>query len=172
MAARRGIVENMKGTLRQKTNEELYSILAEERLDDSFEERKIAINEILNERESEILKTTEKNANVSNEIVKSMTLPSPDHGYVSEYGVARSLSGLVIVVGWIVVVIGVILSFVLIASVFKSGLNIYGLAAILPGLGAVGGGLVMIMSGQITMATLDSADNTGRILNTVRKMSK
>lgn len=172
MGLNEALVESMKRAFSQKTNEELLSILKEEKVDSYSRERKFTIEEILKEREAAKTPTTSAPGENQKEFNRLPKFPSPDFGYVSGYGTARSLSNLVVSLGWIVVGIGVLLSAFIVMNSLKSRMGIYSLAAILPGLGTTAGGLVMVMSGQITKATLDSADNTGRILNMFRKLSE
>lgn len=154
MSVNKIVVEGWKVSFQEKSNDELYEIIRNEKQDDWFEEKKLAAETILKNREN----IEKDKTNIS------LKFPSPDLGYVSVYGTARGLSSFIIGLGWIVAAIGVVIPIY--------GISFYDIASVAPWIGTIFGGLVMVMSGQITKATLDSADNTGRILHVFRKLSE
>jgi hypothetical protein len=91
-------------------------------------------------------------------------------GYESTYKTARGIAVFVSFVGWLLVALGV---FAIIKVMFTSGqssdnpfvsasplLTVYGVAA---GIGSTFSGLMLVLTGQLTRAVIDTADNTGRV---------
>ena len=89
----------------------------------------------------------------------------------TNYGVARSVATVISLLGWALVALGALVA---IAAVF-GGLNSrYGavtLVAVLPGLGTVVSGFLLIMGSQVTKATVDTADHTRAILQIAKDSS-
>ena len=86
----------------------------------------------------------------------------------SDYGTARIIAKVVSFLGWIVVVAGI----VGIVYGVRKGL-LYGgrdavLIAVTPGMATVMMGIVMVVMGQITRATVNTADDTRQILHLFR----
>jgi hypothetical protein len=89
--------------------------------------------------------------------------------YTSDYGTARGIAQVISVIGWIVVAVG---SLAAIAGL--SGSNQFGgvsLLAVLPGLGIAVSGLLLVVAGQVTRATVDNADHTREILKLLKERS-
>lgn len=90
----------------------------------------------------------------------------------TEYGLARSMCSAVMFIGWVFIALGVVSTFVL----FFTGLNSeYGglsLLSILPGIGIIVTGLFLIVTAQVTKATVDNADHTREILKILSKDNK
>jgi type II secretory pathway predicted ATPase ExeA len=83
--------------------------------------------------------------------------------YTSTSGTSRMIASLVSFLGWVIVAISVlILLFSLVGSLKEnSGLALMGL---FPSLAGIISGLLLVMSGQLTRALVDTADNTGQML--------
>lgn len=89
--------------------------------------------------------------------------------YKSSYGTTRKVAKWVSLSGWISVAGGilVVLISVLGAAFADQG---FGLLAVLPALGVVVAGIFMVMNGQLTRASVDTADNTGESLEILREI--
>ena len=83
-------------------------------------------------------------------------------GYSSTYKTARGIASFVALVGWSLVVLGGFVAVIALSSLAKEGS--FGFVAFIPGVGTSIAGLLLVMSGQITRAAVDTADNTGRLL--------
>jgi general secretion pathway protein A len=83
--------------------------------------------------------------------------------YTSTSGTSRMIASLVSFLGWVIVAISVlILLFSLVGSLKEnSGLALKGL---FPSIAGIISGLLLVMSGQLTRALVDMADNTGQML--------
>ncbi|MFZ2634424.1 MAG: hypothetical protein WA081_15800 [Desulfosalsimonadaceae bacterium] len=86
--------------------------------------------------------------------------------YTTTYGTARMLCQIVSFVGWAAVTISGLIFFL---SIIKSADNGFALIGILPSLAGIIGGLILVMVGQMTRATVDTADNTGQMLAVMKK---
>ena len=88
--------------------------------------------------------------------------------YASTYGTARMIAQFVSFVGWVVVGISVL---ILLVSLVKSTESHGGFAlmGLFPSLAGVISGLLLVMSGQLTRATVDTADNTGQMLAVMKR---
>lgn len=88
--------------------------------------------------------------------------------YMTTYATARLIAQLVSFVGWVVVIIS---AMILVVSLAKSrdsgGFDL--MMGLLPSFSGLISGLLLVMFGQITRATLDTADNTGQILALMKK---
>jgi len=110
---------------------------------------------------------TSENASIKPEpalLDSEQALPEPS----SDYGTARIVAKVVSLLGWVVVVAGI----VGIAYGVRKGL-LYGgrdavLIAVTPGMATVMMGIVMVVMGQITRATVNTADDTRQILHLFR----
>ena len=96
------------------------------------------------------------------DIVKSNTSAE----YATKYGTARMIAQFVSFVGWLVVVISVLILFISITEGFRGSLA---LMRLFPSLAGVVSGLLLVMAGQMTRATVDTADNTGHMLAIIKK---
>jgi len=90
--------------------------------------------------------------------------------YQSQYGAARTVSMFISFLGWAVFAGGIIAAIAGFAGMGSGGR--YGggvsLLALLPGLGMAVAGLFLVAAGQVTRATVDSADHTREILNFIK----
>jgi len=84
--------------------------------------------------------------------------------YQSHYNTARTISDILSVIGWIMVVVGVLGALILASQ----GYN-FNVLAMLPGLAIAISGLFMVVAAQVTKATVDNADQTREIMNLLRK---
>jgi len=91
----------------------------------------------------------------------------PAANYQSQYGAARTVSMFISFLGWAVFSGGIIAALVGIGSGSRYGGGV-SLLALLPGLGMAVAGLFLVAAGQVTRATVDSADQTREILNFIR----
>lgn len=84
-------------------------------------------------------------------------------GYTSTYSTSRFIAQFVSFFGWVVVSISVIILLVSLVQSTKSygGLALMGL---FPAFAGILSGLLLVMIGQFTRATIDTADNTGHML--------
>jgi hypothetical protein len=83
-----------------------------------------------------------------------------EFGYDSTYKTARMVSQIISLIGWAVVGLTFLFAFITLR-----GMGPYGFIGFLLML-AVGvlGGLILVAAGQIVRATVDTADNTGKML--------
>lgn len=88
--------------------------------------------------------------------------------YTSTYGTSRMIATFVSFVGWVVVGISAL---IILVSLAKSTGPYGGFALIglFPALGGVVSGLFLVMTGQLTRATLNTADNTGQMLSLMKR---
>jgi hypothetical protein len=89
-------------------------------------------------------------------------------GYTSTYGTTRFIAQFVSVFGWVVVCISAI---ILLVSLVES-IGSYGSLALMglfPAFAGIISGLLLVMAGQFTRATVDTADNTGQILAIMKR---
>jgi len=85
--------------------------------------------------------------------------------YVSSYDTTRTIATVVSFIGWFVVVISAVS--VLVCLRQKSGM--WGL---MPALGGTITGLLLVMTGQLTRAMVDTADHTGQMLFLMKKKNR
>lgn len=69
-------------------------------------------------------------------------------------------------------VVGGIVAAVALGTISQSRYGALNFAVFMPAIGAVAGGLVLVMSGQVTRATVDTADNTGRMLHLLQRSQR
>lgn len=94
------------------------------------------------------------------------------HEYEAEYSVSRMVSLIVAFIGWAIVLAGIIVVFGAVTSDTKTILGTLSMVAILPGVGAVITGFVLILWAQALQAAVDSADHTREIMKLLyRKMT-
>jgi len=89
--------------------------------------------------------------------------------YVSHYKVARIVVALMSFLGWIVCIISIGIAVKAAMSSSNYGYE-FALFASVPGLIGALGGLLMVAMGQLTRATLDSADYSGEMLSIMKKV--
>ncbi len=70
--------------------------------------------------------------------------------------------------GWIIVGLSL---FIFLVSLVESNKSYGGMAlmGLLPAFAGLIGGLLLVMLGQLTRATVDTADNTGQLLSVMKK---
>ena len=85
----------------------------------------------------------------------------------TRYGVARSVATVISLLGWVLVALGALVAVAAVATGLNSRYGAVTLVAVLPGLGTVVSGFLLIMGAQVTKATVDTADHTRKILQTV-----
>ena len=88
--------------------------------------------------------------------------------YTSAYNSTRLIAQFVSFVGWVLVIIGT-LGFVLILAMGFLSYRVPDLTELLSCLAGVMGGLFLVLVGQLTRATADTADNTGEMLSMMKK---
>jgi len=108
------------------------------------------------------------NANEFKSAKEDATKSDYSTGYTTTYGTARMIAQFVSFVGWVVVTISVL---ILIVSLVKSteSNGSFALMGLFPSLAGVISGLLLVMAGQMTRATVDTADNTGQMLAVMKK---
>ncbi|MBU1207296.1 MAG: hypothetical protein KKH04_10280 [Proteobacteria bacterium] len=89
-------------------------------------------------------------------------------GYTSTYGTSRMIAEAVSFIGWIVVGIGILVVLVLFAKSSESHGG-FTLMSLLPALLGIISGLLLVMTGQLTRAMVDTADNTGQMLSLLKR---
>jgi len=116
--------------------------------------------------EMTMLATTDPLGLTCNEETSSETAKSSKGKvhYKTDYGVARGICSLVAVFGWVLVIGGFIVAFVSLGGGSSRYGGGFSLITMLPGLGTVVSGFIMIMGSQVTRATVDNADHTREIL--------
>jgi hypothetical protein len=87
-------------------------------------------------------------------------------GYTPTYNTARGIAQLVSAIGWFAVGIG---GLVLLAGMSQGRGG--ALMSIVPALGAMLGGFLLVSTGQLTRAAVDTADHTGAILAVLKTTS-
>ena len=122
-----------------------------------------------NSQEAELARAMRYNINNKDDVAVSSDSTS-GASYSSDYGVARSISQVISILGWVVVAVGIIAAFsgLLAGNRYGGGVSLIG---ILPGLGIAISGLFLVVAGQITRATVDNADHTREILKLIKEKS-
>jgi hypothetical protein len=87
--------------------------------------------------------------------------PNPVEDFRSTYKTARSIARFISVVGWLVIICGGLGLLIALASLTLTNA---GMVAVVAGLSAMLSGLLLISAGQLTRASVDTADHTGAIL--------
>ena len=85
--------------------------------------------------------------------------------FSSDYGATESVSKIISFIGWIFAWAGVIIVIVGLLNSDEFG-GVF-LLTIIPGLGTSVSGLFLVIAGQITRATINNANSTKEILNTI-----
>ena len=88
--------------------------------------------------------------------------------YKSQYETSRKVSMFISGFGWLVFAIGIIAALAGLVSGLQSRYGL-GVMGVLPGIGLVVSGLMMVVAGQVTRATVDNADHTREILALLKK---
>jgi len=97
--------------------------------------------------------TSEREEVYSAEEWSGVKAKSADSEPKTKYGTARGVASFIEILGWLVVIIGVIVG-------FQGGSSNAGVAGILVGAAVAFSGLMLIASAQVVRATVDTADNT------------
>ena len=83
--------------------------------------------------------------------------------YATTYSTARTIAQFVSFVGWAVVAISLLIFLISIVVSLDSHRS-FALMGLFPSIAGVISGLLLVMAGQMTRATVDTADNTGHML--------
>lgn len=102
-------------------------------------------------------------------IGKPVVIGKPET-YTSTYETSRTIAKIVSAVGWVVVGVGALLLLITIPELAKSRYGVNWLKLI-PSIGIALAGFLVVAAGQVTRATVDTADNTGRILSVLMDQS-
>ncbi len=90
----------------------------------------------------------------------------------SDYGIARVIAKIIAFMGWLTFVLGfVVVGYAAVHADGTKNLDVI-LVIVLPGIGMIITGLFLIVSGQITRATVDNASHTKYILLHLRRHSR
>ena len=84
--------------------------------------------------------------------------------YVSTYEATRRVAIFISSLGWLVFTIAVVVALYMFIESFSSKHGLVLLWVLAPSLSAALGGLMFVITGQITRAAVDSADHTGEML--------
>lgn len=109
---------------------------------------------------------------VCDEVSDTVDAPSNKatvNSYKTNYGTARSTSTAITFIGWAMVFIGAIATFIAIVSGLDSEHGGLALLGVLPGFGIAVSGLLLIVAAQVTLAIVDNADHTREILKILNK---
>ena len=88
--------------------------------------------------------------------------PLTSAGQRTSYSVARNIARVVSIIGWIVVIISLY-------ELFHLGLTMLSLYLIVGGFVS---GLLLVVASQLTRAIIDTADNTGQILELMKSKNE
>ena len=113
-----------------------------------------------NAQEIIIQKRTAKKSTTPSQATQSLNAGRND------YGTAVAISSIISFLGWVAVLIGAIAVIAAFGS-FRYG----GILALLPALGIIVAGLFLVVSGQITRATVDNANYSREILYLLRSLN-
>lgn len=83
----------------------------------------------------------------------------------SKYSMARMMFCLMITVGWIIVIIGAVCAVLGLATGSTAGIAV----GFFYGIGGLISGLMVVVTGQFMLATVDNADNTREILTLIKE---
>ena len=93
-----------------------------------------------------------------------------DH-YTSTYDTTRMIAACVSFVGWIV--FGISILILLISLVQSTGsYGGFALMGLFPAFAGIMSGLFLVMAGQLTRTTVDTADNTGQMLSLMKRRKR
>ena len=87
--------------------------------------------------------------------------------YEKSYGTARLVLGIAAIVGWVVIVVGLI---ALVSSFLGKGAPNW--MVIMPGIVMVASGLVLVATSQVSFAVVDQADISRASLVVIRKIAE
>jgi len=105
------------------------------------------------------------------EVDKSITKNNDTSHYTSTYDTTRIIAACVSFVGWVVVSISVIILLVSLVQSTKS-YGGFALMGLFPAFAGIISGLLLVMAGQLTRATVDTADNTGQMLALMKRRKR
>ena len=88
-------------------------------------------------------------------------------GYRSTYRTARTIAQIVSFIGWFTIASGIFVSYITYDKI-KGTTNITILSVAI----GVFSGLILVMIGQMTRATVDTADNTGEMLDIMKNKNR
>lgn len=94
-------------------------------------------------------KCWDKDKRMENEVVINKPVKT---GYTSSYDTTRAISLIISFIGWFMIVISIVV------CVFTS------FVLLLPAIGVIVSGLLLVMGGQLTRAMIDTADHTGEMI--------
>lgn len=87
----------------------------------------------------------------------------------NDYGVSTTVAKIISSFGWISVFSGIVLIIMALAEAAKSGgLGIGTLMALFPAFGAIVGGLLLVITGQVSRAVMDNANYSKQMLDETR----
>jgi hypothetical protein len=160
------LVENIRKNMESKSTADLEQILDKNDKNEYSGEAFEAIRQVLEGRRKNPLPQQVQSQGIresNNQTVKEDAADGETFTrYTTTYGTARMIAQCVSFVGWIVVTIGCL---ILIVSLFQSTKDhSFALMGLIPAFAAIISGLLLVMIGQMTRATIDTADNTGQML--------
>ena len=91
--------------------------------------------------------------------------------YESSFRTSRKVAEGVSSFGWIIVAISILIMMISIVSALSEDRS-FDLLAIFPAFGGVVTGILLVMNGQLTRASIDTADNTGKSLIILHELLK
>lgn len=92
------------------------------------------------------------------------------NAHKTAYGMARGVSSVISLVGWLFVIVGIFVAVYAFINGISSRYDGLSLMALLPGLGTTVSGFLLIMGAQVTKATVDNADHTREILKALKNV--
>ena len=87
----------------------------------------------------------------------------------SEYGVARAITSITVFIGFCVAGMGALLIFLMVVSSTNARFGDFSMLDALPAIAVIGGGLLLVMAGQVTKAAIDTADYSRELFLLLRK---
>ena len=88
--------------------------------------------------------------------------------YYSTYGTTKTISEFISFIGWGIVIISIIAAIIVIVKSSESRYGGVSLIDLLPLLGGAISGLIIVVLGQLTRATVDTADYCGEMLSIMK----
>jgi len=108
--------------------------------------------------------TNTKSQSMKDEVARSNNITD----YTSTYDTSRMIAKFISSIGWIVVGISVLI--VLVSLLKSTGeYGSFALMGLVPALAGFISGLILVMTGQLTRAMIDTADHTGQMLSLMKK---
>lgn len=87
----------------------------------------------------------------------------------NDYGVSITVAKIISFFGWISVIAGIVLIIIALAEAAQSGrFGIGTMMALIPAFGAIVGGLVVVITGQVSRAVMDNANYSKQMLDEMR----